>query len=97
MFNIVDNITIPASSNTRNRARGEFSTAVDKLEVGQGFVYQSEGTLKSQYPRVAPKKFGGKRFKLWAVDGAEGTYGVARLADKADAAAASATEDASDE
>ena len=97
MFAIIDNITIPASSNTRNRARGDFATAIDKLEVGQGFIYQSEGTLKAQYPRVAPKKFNSKRFKLWAVDGAEGTYGVARLADKADAAAADATEDASDE
>ena len=97
MFNIVDNITIPASSNTRNRARGDFATAIDKLEVGQGFIYQSEGTLKAQYPRVAPKKFSGRKYKLWAVEGAEGTHGVARLADKVDAAAADATEDASAE
>lgn len=80
MFQIVDNIAIPASTNTRNRTRGEFAQAVASLQPGQGFTYTSDGTLKSQYPRVAAKKFGGNRYKLWAVEGVEGTFGVARTA-----------------
>lgn len=94
MFQIIDNIAIPASTGIRNRSRGEFAQAIDKLQPGQGFTYTSEGTLKSQYPRVAPKKFGGKRFKLWTVEGAEGTFGVARIDEPT---AADATEDASAE
>ena len=82
-FHIISNMTIPASTVTRARTRGEFATTLDSLQVGQGFEYQSEGTLKSQYPRVAPKKFGGsKRFKIWAVEGAENTFAVCRTDDR---------------
>ena len=98
-FHVIKNIQIPASTATRNRPRGEFANALDNLEIGDGFEYESEGTLKSQYPRVAPKKFGGsKRFKIWAVedgtseDGKTHTYGVARIEDRVAGADAGADE-----
>ena len=82
-FQVIDNITIPTS--TRTRQRGEFALAVDALEVGQGFHYSAGGKLQSQYAKVSPSKFEGKKFKVWLVaagqDGAENTYGVARLDD----------------
>jgi hypothetical protein len=81
-YEILSNLTPPASALTRNRTRGEFALTLDSLEVGQGFEYQSEGTLKSQYPRIAPKKFGNKRFKAWAVEGKDGTFAVIRQADR---------------
>lgn len=79
MFEVISNIAIPAT--TRNRARGEFATTVDALEVGQGFHFESKGKLQSQYAKVSPKKFDGKKFKVWAVDAEAGVFGVARLAD----------------
>lgn len=86
MFQVIDNIEVPKAATTRTRAKGEFHQAVEKLEVGQGFLYQAEGKLKSQYPKVSPKKFPGKSFKIWEHRDAEGnivvgTYGVKRLAD----------------
>ena len=50
----------------RTRTRGEFSHAVDALEVGQGFEYDGT-TKKAQYSRVSPGKFGGKKFQVWQV------------------------------
>jgi hypothetical protein len=81
-YEILNNLTPPASATTRTRTRGEFAVTLDSLEVGQGFEYQSEGTLKSQYPRISPKKFGGRRFKMWAVEGKDGTFAVIRQADR---------------
>lgn len=85
-FNVISNIEVPAT--TRNRARGEFANTVDSLEVGQGFHFESKGKLQSQYAKVSPKKFDGKKFKVWMVGEGEGTdganiFGVARLADNA--------------
>lgn len=83
-FVIVDDIEVPAIIMTRNRAKGAFATAVDSLEVGQGFIFDSPRPLKKLYPSVSPKRFGGKHFKLWAVVGQEGRYGVKRLPEKAE-------------
>lgn len=79
-FDIIDNIEIPATVAARTRSKGEFATALDKLEIGQGFIFSSTGALKAQYPKVAPKKFPGKKFKVWAVDGQEDKFGVKRVA-----------------
>ena len=87
-YNVIKNIAIPAT--TRNRARGEFAEAIDGLEVGEGFNFAFKGKLASQYAKVSPKKFPGKKFKLWEIkegdvgfdyDVAENQFGVARLAD----------------
>lgn len=81
-FVIQDNMVAPASA-ARTRKLGEFATTLASLEVGQGFEYESNGTLKSQYPRIAPKKFGGaKRFKVWEVEGKEGVFAVRREEDR---------------
>ncbi len=95
-FQIIDNIEVPASTSTRTRERGPFAQALDALEVGQGFLFDSKGTLKSQYPKVSPSKFGGKKFKVWAAVDAEGNiidgkFGVKRLS--ASEAAEHAAED----
>lgn len=81
-YNIVDDIEVPESAK-RTRRRGAFAEALDSLEVGQGFEYESS-TLKAQYARVAPKKFSGKRFKVWEKtnsvgDVIEGEFGVKRI------------------
>ena len=85
-FVIQDNMQAPASA-ARTRQKGEFTQALESLSIGQGFQFGSKGTLKSNYPKIAPKKFGGKRFKLWLIEqGAEGeesTYGVRRENDRA--------------
>ena len=81
-FQIIDNMQAPASA-ARTRKPGEFTNTLNSLEVGQGFEYESNGTLKSQYPRIAPKKFGGaKRFKVWEVEGKEGWFAVRRENDR---------------
>lgn len=89
-YEILSNLVPPVSATTRTRTRGDFAVTLDSLEVGEGFEYQSEGTLKSQYPRISPKKFGGKRFKMWAVEGKDGTFAVRREVDRAVAAVAAA-------
>lgn len=87
-FNVVKNITIPASVTAK--PRNEMFDVLDSLEIGDGFEYESKGKLQSQYGKVSPKKFGkGKKFKLWLVaeaeqDGGLNTYGVARVAMNAD-------------
>lgn len=87
-FNIIDNIEVPATANTRVRPRGPFATALDSLQVGQGFVYAEKRALKQIYPSIAPKKFPSdvegmtKKFKIWQA--AEGQVGVKRLADVAE-------------
>lgn len=86
MFTVIKNIAVPKAATTRTRAKGEFHQAVDALEVGDGFLYNAEGKLKSQYPKVSPKKFPNKSFKIWEHRDDEGnivvgTYGVKRLAD----------------
>lgn len=83
-FEIINDIEIPEATKTRNRQRGAFSRTLDSLEVGQGFVFESPGTIKSQYPKVSPAKFGGKKFKIWKIldkDGnaIEGNFGVKRI------------------
>lgn len=89
MYQIVNDIQLPEKATTRNRERGEFSKAVNSLEVGQGFQFASTAAFKNLYPRVAPKKFGGKTFKLAEVTAAvagtqdtaavEGVYIVKRV------------------
>jgi len=63
-FNIIKNIVMPETTTTRNRSRGEFASALDSLEVGDGFEFPSTSSLKHMYPRVAPKKFEGKSFQV---------------------------------
>lgn len=75
-FDIIDNMQVP--TNTRNRTKSPLDAAIAALEVGQGFEFESTKPLKTLYPKVSPKKFGGaKRFKLWQT--AEGQYSVARI------------------
>lgn len=84
-FHIIDDIEVPAAANTRVRPRGPFATALDSLQVGQGFIYQDNRALKQVYPAIAPKKFPSdtpsmsKKFKIWSVS--EGKIGVKRLPD----------------
>ena len=87
-FQIIDNIEVPAVTATRNRSRGEFAQAVDSLQVGQGFIFESDKGLKAHYPKVSPSKFPDttapgqlKKFKLWVAG--EGQVGVKRLNDVA--------------
>ena len=87
-FQIIDNIEVPAVTATRNRARGEFAQAVDSLQIGQGFIFESDKGLKAHYPKVSPSKFPDttapgqlKKFKLWVAG--EGQVGVKRLPDVA--------------
>ena len=86
-FQIIDNIEVPTVTATRNRARGEFAQAVDSLQVGQGFIFESDKGLKAHYPKVSPSKFPSdvagfnKKFKLWVAG--EGQVGVRRLDDVA--------------
>ncbi len=85
-FQIIDNIEVPAVTATRNRARGEFAQAVDSLQIGQGFIFESDKGLKAHYPKVSPSKFPStegfnKKFRLWIAG--EGQVGVKRLRDLA--------------
>ena len=90
-FQIIDNIEVPATVTTRNRPRGPFAAAVDSLQVGQGFLFDSDKALKSHYPKVSPSKFPSdtpgmnKKFKLWIAG--EGKVGVKRLEDVTEAEA----------
>lgn len=84
-FEIIQNIEIPQTTHTRTRSKGIFHQTLDRLEIGEGFTYDSKGTLKSQYPKVAPAKFPGKKFKVWEVrdengEIVPGKFGVARIA-----------------
>ena len=85
-FQIIDNIEVPATVVTRARPRGEFATTLDALNIGQGFIFNSDKPLKSHYPKVSPSKFPAnddgslsKKFKLWQA--APGQIGVKRLDD----------------
>ena len=84
-FQIVDNLVAPAAA-ARTRQKGEFSLALDSLEIGQGFQYTSKGAVKGQYPKISPKKFGGKRFRVWLVsegeNGEPNTFAVKRENDR---------------
>ena len=85
-FEIIDNIEVPATVATRVRQRGEFAQTVDSLQVGQGFVFNSDKGLKAHYPKVSPSKFPStegfnKKFRLWIAG--EGKVGVKRLPDVA--------------
>ena len=70
-FVIVKNISMPVTTATRNRSRGDFATALDSLEVDDGFEFPSASSLKHMYPRVAPKKFEGKSFQVKLLTAAE--------------------------
>ena len=81
-FTIESNIPVPTA--TRIRARGDFSTACDTLEVGQSFFAPGK-SIKGAYASVSPTKFPGKKFKVAViaavaavegVDGAESTPGT---------------------
>ncbi len=83
-FQIIDNIEVPATITTRTRARGEFAQTLDDLNVGQGFIFDSDKGLKAHYPKVSPSKFPSvpgfnKKFKLWQE--AEDKIGVKRMPD----------------
>ena len=84
-FQIIDNIEVPAIVATRVRPRGEFAQAVDSLQIGQGFLFDSDKPLKAHYPKVSPSKFPSdvaghnKKFRLWIAG--EGKVGVKRLPD----------------
>ena len=99
-FQIIDNIEVPVTTISRVRPRGEFAQAVDSLQVGQGFVFDSDKSLKTHYPKVSPGKFPSgvegmnKKFKLWVAG--EGKVGVKRLPDVAAAAAGTAEAEAED-
>lgn len=84
MFQIIDNIEVPVTAATRNRPRGVFAQTLDSLEVGQGFIFDSDKPLKTHYPKVSPSKFPDasapgqlKKFKLWIAG--EDKVGVKRL------------------
>ena len=86
MFQIIDNIEVPVTAATRNRPRGVFAQTLDSLEVGQGFIFDSDKPLKTHYPKVSPSKFPStdgfnKKFRLWIAG--EGKVGVKRLEDVA--------------
>ena len=95
-FQIIDNIEVPAVTATRNRARGEFAQAVDSLQIGQGFIFESDKGLKAHYPKVSPSKFPSdvagfnKKFRLWIAG--EGQVGVKRLENVMDTPDADANE-----
>ena len=96
-FQIIDNIEVPAVTATRNRSRGEFAQAVDSLQIGQGFIFESDKGLKAHYPKVSPSKFPSdegfnKKFRLWIAG--EGQVGVKRLPDVAVSEGASTEGDA---
>lgn len=76
-FIIVDNYELPATASTRVRTKEPFALAIDALEVKQGFEFTSEIPMKLQYARVAPKKFGGKRFKVVVLG--ENKFAVKRM------------------
>ena len=83
-FQIIDNIEVPATTATRNRQRGAFAQTLDSLNVGQGFIFDSDKPLKAHYPKVSPSKFPSalgmnKKFRLWIES--EGKVGVKRLED----------------
>ena len=86
-FQIIDNIEVPATTATRNRQRGAFAQTLDSLNVGQGFIFESDKPLKAHYPKVSPSKFPSdvagfnKKFRLWIAG--EGQVGVKRLPDVA--------------
>ena len=54
-FQIIDNIEVPATATTttRNRARGEFAQTLDDLNVGQGFIFESDKGLKALPESIA--------------------------------------------
>ena len=86
MFQIIDNIEVPVTAATRNRPRGVFAQTLDSLEVGQGFIFDSDKPLKTHYPKVSPSKFPStegfqKKVKLWVAG--ENKIGVKRLDDVA--------------
>lgn len=67
-FQIIDNIAVPTTAARKTGGKSSpFQDALEKLEVGQGFIYESPGKLNAQYGKVAPKKHGLKKFKVWAV------------------------------
>ena len=82
-YEIIDNIEVPQVAATRNRSRGEFALALDSLNVGQGFIFDSDKSLKAHYPKVSPSKFPvgdgvhNRKFKLWIAG--EGKIGVKRV------------------
>ena len=75
-FEIIDNFELPVTANTRTREKGDFSLAVDSLDVGQGFYFDSTIPHKAQYARVSPRKFGGKHFTVVQIS--EGKFAVKR-------------------
>lgn len=99
-YEIIDNIEVPASAVSRNRARGPFGAAVDKLEVGQGFVFDDARELRKIYPALSPSKFPSdegmtKKFKVWQPS--EGKVGLKRLEDIPARADADAADEGNDE
>ena len=85
-FQIIDNMQAPEAP-ARTRQPGAFTLTLNSLEIGQGFEYTSAGTTKGQYPKISPKKFGGKRFRVWLVsegeNGEPNTFAVKRENDRA--------------
>lgn len=82
-FEIITDIALPEV--TRTRTRGEFATAVDALEVNQGFYFTDKREIKALYPSVSPKKFGGKKYAIRLIEaaaeaGGENKYAVKRTA-----------------
>ena len=80
-FEIISNIDLPETR--RTRSRGEFATAVDQLEVDQGFYFTDKRPVKALYPTVAPKKFDGKKFAIRFIEEGEdglNKYAVKRVA-----------------
>lgn len=65
-FQIINDMPVPAAA-ARTRTRGEFANTLDTLEVGQGFEFEANGKRENQYAKIAPKKFDGKKFKVWVI------------------------------
>lgn len=66
-YEVIANIEVPAAAG-RTRAKGAFGQALDALEVGSGFYFEANGKRENQYAKIAPKKFDGKKFKVWMVE-----------------------------
>lgn len=64
-FQIEDDLELPEVKRAGGvRGKGPFASAVDSLNVGQGFRFADKRELKKLYPTFAPKKFDGKKFTV---------------------------------
>lgn len=75
-FEIVDDLEVPAGA-ARTRSKGALTLALEGLNMGQAILYPTKRTVKQMYPSVSPKKFPGKRFKVWQKE--DGVLAIKRI------------------